>query len=614
MKELNGLKYRYKGLSALLLSCLDYTVIQIELNEVAKKTVSMGTVLPTWLYPSPSTLMPFIVWAGLLMLRLKAPEDEKYRTRFHEWLFLAFFSGMLLVGHSFWESSSFTLITANRACLLLAVFSLVGLTLLMSNLLGLGKYLGGKLVNTRLRLPGLWDRHPFLFPFAVIFLLWLPYAVMKYPGGIDYDSYLQLLEPLGLYPVSNHWPISSSLFFAGCFSMGRAVFGSNNAGLFTAIVCQMLFCAACMAYSLKMMHRLKLSGSLQALTLAVYSLATIFSRYTTSLGKDCLFASALLLCISLLAELLFCEGRVSLAKLLSFSAAALLMSVLRSNGPYILFFLLLALGLAWCLKRSRRQLRALACVAGAYCVCLCYFNLLPVMGVPGASVSEALSLPFMQTARYVKYYPEEVSPEEREIIDAVLDYDRLPELYNEKISDGVKHSYHGDGESLLKYFGVWFRQGLRHPDLYFSATFNNVLGYFYPGAKENAMGIYMQYDPVNEDVVQLFSLPEEQAQRRAELLDGLTQFIEAFENFPLFYPVCNVAVQVWLLLFMAWRALIRKRGGMLILLVPSLVGLLICIAGPTFSHNGLRYALPIIFANPLLCSLSLEYPPNKQKN
>lgn len=164
MKELNGLKYRYKGLSALLLSCLDYTVIQIELNEVAKKTVSMGTVLPTWLYPSPSTLMPFIVWAGLLMLRLKAPEDEKYRTRFHEWLFLAFFSGMLLVGNSFWESSSFTLITANRACLLLAVFSLVGLTLLMSNLLGLGKYLGGKLVNTRLRLPGLWDKASLPFP------------------------------------------------------------------------------------------------------------------------------------------------------------------------------------------------------------------------------------------------------------------------------------------------------------------------------------------------------------------------------------------------------------------------------------------------------------------
>ena len=606
-------KFKYKGpAAAILLSCLDYTVIQIELNEVAQKTVAMGSVLPTWIFPSPSTLMPFILWAGLLMLRLKAPAGESYRTHVHEGLFLVFFSGMLLVGHSFWKSSSFTLITANGACLLLAAFSLTGLTLLLSNLLRWGKYLAGKLANTGLRLPGLWDRHPFLFPFAVIFLLWLPYAVMKYPGGIDFDSYLQLLEPLGLYPVSNHWPISSSLFFAGCFSLGRAVFGSNNAGLFTAIVCQMLFCAACMAYSLKLMHRLKLSGSLQVLTLAVYSLTTIFSRYTTSLGKDCIFASALLLCLSLLAELLFCSDHRRLPGLLGFGAAALLMSVLRSNGPYVLFFMLLSAALAWCISRRRQLLRVMACIAGAYCLCLCYMNvLLPALGVPGASISEALSLPFMQTARYVKYYPEEVSPEEREIIDGVLDYDRLPELYNERISDAVKHSYHGDGESLLKYFGVWFRQGLRHPDLYFSATFNNVLGYFYPGAKEEAMGIYMQYDPVNEDVVQLFSLPQEQAQRRAELLDRLSQFIEAFENFPLFYPVCNVAVQVWALLFMSWSALIKKRGSMLLLLVPSLVGLLICIAGPTFSHNGLRYALPIIFANPLLCSLSLEYPLKK---
>ena len=206
----------------------------------------------------------------------------------------------------------------------------------------------------------------------------------------------------------------------------------------------------------------------------------------------------------------------------------------------------------------------------------------------------------------MKYCPEDVTEEERQIIDQVVDYDQLPEAYREHLGDYVKGLYRGDGEALARYFTVWLRQGLRHPEVYFSATFNNVYGYFYPGARETSMGIYMQYDPVSDAPVQLFSLPEEAAARRAERLDKLSDFILAFESFPLFYPVCNGPVQVWLALYLALAALCQRRARLLILLVPSVVSVLICVAGPTFFHNGLRYALPVIFANPFLFSICLQ--------
>ena len=94
--------------------------------------------------------------------------------------------------------------------------------------------------------------------------------------------------------------------------------------------------------------------------------------------------------------------------------------------------------------------------------------------------------------------------------------------------------------------------------------------------------------------------------RRAERLDKLSDFILAFDNFPLFYPVCNGPVQVWLALYLALAALCQRRARLLILLVPSVVSVLICVAGPTFFHNGLRYALPVIFANPFLFSICLQ--------
>ncbi len=32
------------------------------------------------------------------------------------------------------------------------------------------------------------------------------------------------------------------------------------------------------------------------------------------------------------------------------------------------------------------------------------------------------------------------------------------------------------------------------------------------------------------------------------------------------------------------------------ILVPSLIGILVCYASPTFTQNGVRYALPVIFS------------------
>ena len=51
------------------------------------------------------------------------------------------------------------------------------------------------------------------------------------------------------------------------------------------------------------------------------------------------------------------------------------------------------------------------------------------------------SVPFQQTARYVKEHSEEITTEEAEAIRGILDFDHLAELYNPEISDAVKWTY-----------------------------------------------------------------------------------------------------------------------------------------------------------------------------
>ena len=102
---------------------------------------------------------------------------------------------------------------------------------------------------------------------------------------------------------------------------------------------------------------------------------------------------------------------------------------------------------------------------------------------------KALSIPFQQTARYVRDYGYEISEEDAEIISRALDYENLAEKYDPITSDPVKYTYHAETtEDLTAYFGLWFRQLLKHPGSAVEATMNNAYGWFYQeGYAQNYM-------------------------------------------------------------------------------------------------------------------------------
>ena len=219
-------------------------------------------------------------------------------------------------------------------------------------------------------------------------------------------------------------------------------------------------------------------------------------------------------------------------------------------------------------------------------------------GFKGSSIAEALSIPFQQTARYVSIYYDEVTKEEKELINYVLDYDKIKDNYNPRISDNVKSTYHGTNDDLINYFkGAWLSQFFNHPDVYFEATFNNIYGYFYPFAVEEASGIY---DVTNNDAtIKLFN----ESVRNKEALEGLDEYIKEFENTPIINFFCNSAIQFWLVFYICLYLLNRRKFNLLFIVLPSVVGILVCIAGPTFTWNGLRYALPVIYSSPIILAL-----------
>lgn len=152
--------------------------------------------------------------------------------------------------------------------------------------------------------------------------------------------------------------------------------------------------------------------------------------------------------------------------------------LLRNNAVYeLLPFMLL---LIFCIPRGVRKRMACAVCAVVLIYGTVTHGLYPALGFAKGSEAEMLSIPFQQTARYVAYAGDDVTEYEREVIGSVLDYDTLAESYSYACSDPVKSTYHGDGETMKKYFPVWFSMGLKHPTIYIDALIGLNYGYIVP--------------------------------------------------------------------------------------------------------------------------------------
>ena len=81
-----------------------------------------------------------------------------------------------------------------------------------------------------------------------------------------------------------------------------------------------------------------------------------------------------------------------------------------------------------------------------------------------------------------------------------------------------------------------------------------------------------------------------------------------FETFPLTMPLCNCGWNMWLALYLLCTALARKDKKLMIPSASIVISMLVCIACPVFFVNGIRYALPVLFSNPLMAAIALRTP------
>lgn len=323
----------------------------------------------------------------------------------------------------------------------------------------------------------------------VLFVVWLPYFLLYYPGLLYGDSLNSVQQALHLVDgYSDHFPLFYTLFIELCLNIG-ALFGDITIGCAIYTVIQMLALASVLSYFLCWLFHKGVPKSACLLFLLYFALMRAFPQYAISMWKDPIFSAAVVFYGVKLADLFLSGGRLARNKgyLTGLVLCMVVLCLSRNNGIYIALFALVCLLIAL-VCRSIRKIRSvvIAHVAVILCILVLTGPVYDRMGIQKDEV-ESFSIPLQQLARVV-VYGGEFSPEDEEFVSKLMPLDRWKEVYCAGLVDNIKwddtfsKSYLSNHERQLML--VWFRTLLKNPVQYLEAWCLNTYGYWSPNLWE----------------------------------------------------------------------------------------------------------------------------------
>lgn len=542
------------------------------------------------------------------------------KKRFPKMVFVSFlYSLFYYIGHSIEVYETLAIKGINLVSNILLSITVFALTYLVSSVL----YYLFDIINIKEKRE--W-RNPFILFFFSFLFCFLPIIIISYPAvfmGDNLSNICQTYPELGIIEpdyvsqklisenvfLNNHHPLVHTLFIHFCIEFGRTIFSNANIGLLIYSIIQSLVVIVILSYSFSIAVKETKVPRLFIFLFFFYIVLSPYIRtYLCLITKDSFYGAFFLLFLCNIYKLFYRknERKRKLTEWIIWALSIAGIVFLRNDGIWHL----LLFTIIWVLIDKNMRKVSLISFVCIFVVFLAYMNLLlPAMKVVSGSKREMLSVPFQQTARYVKYYEKEVTEEEKDIIDGVLDYENIADLYRPGLSDPVKATYkeNATGKDLKNYFVVWLKMGLKHPIVYFDSFFANYNLYFYP--TEQTMFVYnyrwsdVCMDSINSKMTSIgisFSINEKTRKVREE--------VDYIDDMMLkYYPSKLVGIPALYLglLLISW-GYAKDKSNLSIKVMEAFVFLkyLFYLVGPTNADYS-RYMFPIVLALPLLLSVLL---------
>lgn len=490
-----------------------------------------------------------------------------------------FFAFLTLLGYSYKMIDSWDLILATpiKNIFLFVIYTFVYLIVILFLEKIFYKIGINKNENSKI-----FDKHPLLIPMLILFLCWLPWLIIKYPGSPGWDFYYMLNYFHGLETgLTQHFPLCY-VFMCGFMIKIFEFLGNANLGLY--ILSLLHGFSMMLSFSLIFVYLKKwnIHYKYRIFLILFFCINPIFCNYALTIYHDVIYSSFFVVYVLLLTDIVV-EKNLSKKKLIGMSLLALCICLTRKNGIYVVIPTQLFVFLKYKLVRPKilLLLPILLFYTSEYVFSLYYYK---------TSVLEALTIPIQTVARYAKEYPNDITEEEKEKVNQFINYDRAGILYNPTLVDDVRNNtgnYRLTNEDLKRFFPVWVKLFFRHPTVYLEAVINITYQLYYPFEKTT----YLFFDLMdNKNYYSIVKFSEVSFLQPAKNI--LKNIAKTYEKIPIVKYFDDPGFYIWL--FFLLLVLLYKNKLEVLPIIPLFMTFLCCLAGPAIDYHG-RYVFPILF-------------------
>ena len=320
----------------------------------------------------------------------------------------------------------------------------------------------------------------------LIYLIYLFFVV--YPGNVTSDSIWQLNQ-IVRDAHTNHHPYWHTMSIKYSMALGYAIFHDVNAAAATYSVFQSMIMAACFAYSVVTLYQYRIPKLWVFLVYAGFAVLPCHISYSATVWKDVPFGAAVLLLVVAMFRIIRGVGNSRISNYVMFAIGGIGTGIMRTNGWYALVAAFAVL-LIFFHKRCRKLL--LPWFAVVLVGWILTNPVLDHLGVDRVNFIEGLSVPLQQVARVI-VTGGELTEEEVQKIDTILDIDKVPDAYWDKCVDEIKDLIRAKNYPYLQehkdeYLDLWLDIGKRYPWDYVEAWVEQTKGYWNGGYARTLTG------------------------------------------------------------------------------------------------------------------------------
>ena len=463
-----------------------------------------------------------------------------------------------------------------------------------------------------------WSPRSVILTWILLLALFVPYLLAFYPGVASMDTTNQIKDfTTGTMPIEINWnegepmiscflndhhPVADTLIFTFFTEFVGGLWGSPVKGAFAYSALQTALTALFMALMLCGMEKFGVPYGYRKAGFLFLGFAPFIGLYAIGMLKDSIY-SMFFIAYYLLYAVIMLEGATG-RRMAGITILAVVLALTKKTGVYLVLICNLALIFVPTVRRKWAEWAASWILPALLVLVLLPHVLFPMCNIFAGGRQEALGFTMQMTARTYLDHRDELSPQEVEVIGAVIDLSKVEKSYSSYNYDEVKKlfNYAATDAQLGAYRRLWLQLFARYPLSGLNALFGTAGGFFTP---TESIRVYFEFPETQ--YVKIANPPELAPYRDA--VQAVYKWLSALPGAGLLFQ-CVLYVW-WLPLAALLRVLLLpdfkgRRLKSLGCLLPAAVCVLILWVSPYAMG---RYGLPQFYTLPLVMGIGSRRHP-----